>query len=937
MVNRFIKRIKKPVLSAAIREQIREINRRRQAQERARVVFTNETFRDRHDYNYVYTRIAERIDNPWERQALRIASQEKGLDGYQFFNYYKRILRRIIYDEGARMPIRDPEQIFSHIVVERDATVYTLDFGDAKYNYRINLFLDALIHLRAQGPISYVYVKGMNAQMCRNYEELEAVIIGDDYDIYEGDGTVLMNSSEVQIVVVPPHAVADDDDGLCVPRAICRGILHGVVPISEWDTKRYFSTKAMFEVRDGGPLRYEVIVKDGAWKKINLCDPCNAGGTSGDTRSPVANKRKMKGVPTSADIVKYFLFKELKVKDYKPEDYMRVVLLAEKRFDTDIVTYTDEAELKDHVFTHEKAIFIRIQDHHATLASAAVPMVYCYDCKNKHYDGVTYKQYQACSSVCDKCGCKKACRLHNCANVWCETCQDYVAKDHDCGRRWCEYCQAKKKVGHTCYMKTETKKIGDVDAVIVDRVPERPEAKVYYSKDFKRDVLRFLADPDVQVLRKNNEFYQLELHGMTLRDYHKILGDVDASQVGKEQLSALFNYTTLGSYCYDQLLKSLEEKIEGYTGTDKMMKGGRIEVFKKAADGRIEVWDYSSMYPAIMYHYPMFTAGYRRGVDLGVIGAGCPYLLYCTVLPPKDLLHPVLPTTIHHKQMYTLCRKCAEDGCDTCNHTDEERQFTDWFSSLEFELALQKGYTYSNVTDMIICTKPSRNIFKKYIGEVYRAKENSTGELRKFNKMRLNMCFGKFAQVNSRTETAIVRDRFEGARYLDKKPRITELRGSTTPSYLVSYAGDELVNNRSNVLVAAWITAIGRYKLYNLIEQAIQQGCTPLYCNTDSLFVEGRFQPRDELSFGIKCEGVYSRYRCLAPNYYSLDDEVSPKNLRELAEIYDTVVTRVDYNRMELERVRVWRRLAQRHPKRLESTPYGFARESPATQEEPQE
>ena len=54
-------------------------------------------------------------------------------------------------------------------------------------------------------------------------------------------------------------------------------------------------------------------------------------------------------------------------------------------------------------------------------------------------------------------------------------------------------------------------------------------------------------------------------------------------------------------------------------------------------------------------------------------------LLKCKILPPAQLFHPLLPTRVNGKLVFTLCRTCAEKGTKNdgaiadCTHADEER------------------------------------------------------------------------------------------------------------------------------------------------------------------------------------------------------------------------------------------------------------------------
>ncbi|XP_055387125.1 uncharacterized protein LOC129615785 [Condylostylus longicornis] len=50
-------------------------------------------------------------------------------------------------------------------------------------------------------------------------------------------------------------------------------------------------------------------------------------------------------------------------------------------------------------------------------------------------------------------------------------------------------------------------------------------------------------------------------------------------------------------------------------------------------------------------------------------------ILKCKILPPTNLLHPVLPLKQNNKLMFSLCRSCSEEKWleECCPHSDEER------------------------------------------------------------------------------------------------------------------------------------------------------------------------------------------------------------------------------------------------------------------------
>lgn len=70
-------------------------------------------------------------------------------------------------------------------------------------------------------------------------------------------------------------------------------------------------------------------------------------------------------------------------------------------------------------------------------------------------------------------------------------------------------------------------------------------------------------------------------------------------------------------------------------------------------------------------------------------------IVNATVMLPRRLFHPVLPYRFDGKLLFPLCRTCAEDQIDSCNHSEKERALTGAWVSLEIETAVEKGYLVS--------------------------------------------------------------------------------------------------------------------------------------------------------------------------------------------------------------------------------------------------
>ena len=74
-------------------------------------------------------------------------------------------------------------------------------------------------------------------------------------------------------------------------------------------------------------------------------------------------------------------------------------------------------------------------------------------------------------------------------------------------------------------------------------------------------------------------------------------------------------------------------------------------------------------------------------------------MVKCTVLPPRQLYHPVLPYSTQGKLMFPLWRTCADTmQQESCHNTDADRAMHGTWVTLELEKALQKGYQLLKTT-----------------------------------------------------------------------------------------------------------------------------------------------------------------------------------------------------------------------------------------------
>ena len=146
----------------------------------------------------------------------------------------------------------------------------------------------------------------------------------------------------------------------------------------------------------------------------------------------------------------------------------------------------------------------------------------------------------------------------------------------------------------------------------------------------------------------------------------------------------------------------------------------------------------------------------------------------CTVLPPYELYHPVLPLRHNDKLTFLLCRTCVEtemekpmlDRSYVCSHTPEQRQITGTWCTPELEKAVEKGYKNSSHSRGVAFSRRTAKSRPEYVGndpdkqqehekeqmQLDPAKIEKNPGLRTLAKMMLNSMWGKFGQKPNKTQ-----------------------------------------------------------------------------------------------------------------------------------------------------------------------------------------
>jgi hypothetical protein len=254
-------------------------------------------------------------------------------------------------------------------------------------------------------------------------------------------------------------------------------------------------------------------------------------------------------------------------------------------------------------------------------------------------------------------------------------------------------------------------------------------------------------------------------------------------------------------------------------------------------------------------------------------------ILKCTVLPPQNLYHPVLPSKMNGKLMFVLCRTCGEEMNEgECNHSETERELSGVWVVDEVRRAVELGYKVRRIFEFweykvkqYDPNTKSGGVFSGYIDLFLKIKQESSGwpencidedtksayiesfhqkegilldrnkiasnsGLRFVAKALLNSLWGRFALNQQRTQTEIIRD----------PNRLFQLL--MNPNIAVSslnFIGDEIVvanfethaeaqypDPTVNVVIAAYVTTGARLKLYECLHK-LQEAA--FYFDTDSI------------------------------------------------------------------------------------------------------
>lgn len=361
----------------------------------------------------------------------------------------------------------------------------------------------------------------------------------------------------------------------------------------------------------------------------------------------------------------------------------------------------------------------------------------------------------------------------------------------------------------------------------------------------------------------------------------------------EQRLQVLRNYgytvVKIWECDFRKMLKQNPELSEELKSIDKnkllpedAFFGGSTDVvrpyFKCPDNLEIRYYDVCSLYPTVnkydknIINTPKVYIGkecldFLRGRDGKPDFSKAEGLIKCFVIPPTNIIHPVLPVKLNGKLLLPLCYKCAEaENQNRCNHNARERGWIGTYVVDELRLALEENYIVKEIYE-IWQYETINGLFAKYVKHFqtkkqyasalpegytmdnidefiheYKVKEGVELDKKLFKpdpskrqcaKTDLNNLWGKFAQ-RKRSATVLVTEPAEFFKILQNPNfEVSGFRVMSDETILITY--DDLNSpplKTGNVVVAAFTTAMARIRLHRILK-AVGEKC--LYFDTDSV------------------------------------------------------------------------------------------------------
>lgn len=309
-------------------------------------------------------------------------------------------------------------------------------------------------------------------------------------------------------------------------------------------------------------------------------------------------------------------------------------------------------------------------------------------------------------------------------------------------------------------------------------------------------------------------------------------------------------------------IRSLPDRIDEFIRPAYF--GGRTEIFKPlfmpdipSPENRLHCFDVNSLYPTVMREnrFPTNFKYMTDNYDPDVMG-----VFEATVEVPHDMYIPPLGTVVNiggsDKFIFPVGR------------------FSGKWTTIELEYARSLGVKIIS-TGQGAVFHDAGYIFKEYIDELYKIRENSRKDSvdNVLAKLLMNSCYGRMGLRRDREEI-LFDDGQDGVKLLAeiKKKDGSYIRLATRPK--------NLDKSFSNVAIALWVTSLSRIYMHKIYMQKPEE---IYYTDTDSLFTTHVMESDNKLG-GVKLEYSADGACFLLPKTYLIHsnepifkDPVNPK------------------------------------------------------------
>ena len=195
---------------------------------------------------------------------------------------------------------------------------------------------------------------------------------------------------------------------------------------------------------------------------------------------------------------------------------------------------------------------------------------------------------------------------------------------------------------------------------------------------------------------------------------------------------------------YDNLIKESKSFADFYKQENEVrpqlkprdsLSGGRTNAVILHHEGPMGYVDFTSLYPFIQ-KYGVFPLGHPKIITENFQDLDNYFgLIYCRILPPRDLYIPVLPFKTNNKLVFPLCSKCATENIKACLHSDAERELENTWVLLEVMQAIKLGYKVTKIFEIWHYPEKIKNdvhskkggLFTDYVNTFLKIKQEASG------------------------------------------------------------------------------------------------------------------------------------------------------------------------------------------------------------------